>query len=170
MKDVTALFDYRNKVVKLIIKSIKYKNNWGLRKRIAGYLCDEAAEIFSEIALFEGAPPILAPMPMSKREKRKRGFNQCEELAKEMKKLAGSLEISFDILKKVRETGKQADLGKEERAKNVEGSMTAPRQMARGRVVVILDDVYTTGATFSEARRALSAAGAKRVLGLFIAH
>lgn len=180
-KDIVVLFDYQNKIVRLITKFIKYKNNARLRRRVAGFLYEEIIDISSEIAIFEGAPPMLMPMPMSKNEKRNRGFNQCEELVREIKKLGGeNIEVSYNTLKKVRETERQTKLSREERLENVRNSMCVPmtigtasersRGSASGRVVIVLDDVYTTGASLSEARRALLSAGAKRVIGLFIAH
>ncbi|MFH0804371.1 MAG: hypothetical protein V1896_02105 [Candidatus Zambryskibacteria bacterium] len=170
-KDIFVLFDYQNKMVRLIVKAIKYKNNANLRKRIAIYLYEEIVEMSSEIALFEGAPPLLVPMPMSKIEKRKRGFNQCEELVREIKKSGGNnIEVSYNTLKKVRETKRQTELGREEREENVRDSMIATLRQAQGRIVIVLDDVYTTGASLSEARRALLSAGFRRVIGLFVAH
>jgi len=157
--------------VRLIVKSIKYKNNAGLRKRIAGYLYEELLDISSEIALFEGAPPLLVPMPMSKVEKRKRGFNQCEELVREIKKIGGdNIEVSYNTLKKVRETERQTKLSREERMENIKNSMQAENKIIKNKTIIILDDVYTTGASLLEARRALLSSGAKRVIGLFIAH
>ena len=174
MKDIFVLFDYQNKIVRFIVKSIKYKNNASLRKRIAGYLYEETLDISSETALFDGASPLLMPIPMSKKEKMDRGFNQCEELCREIKRLSdNNIEISFSILKKVRETERQAKLSREKRLINIENSMAVPTESVeavRGRVVIILDDVYTTGASLAEARRALLSAGAKRVIGIFIAH
>lgn len=171
-KDIFVLFDYQNKVVRLIVKSIKYKNNANLRRRVAGYLYEEIIDLASEIALFDGAPPLLVPMPMSKKEKRNRGFNQCEELVKEIKKLGEeNIEVSYNTLKKVRETERQTKLSREKRMENVRDSMIA-RSPTSGQIktVIVLDDVYTTGASLSEARRALLASGASRVIGLFIAH
>jgi ComF family protein len=170
-KDLFVLFDYDNKIVRIIVKSIKYKNNASLRKRIAIYLHEEIVDLASEIALFEGTPPLLVPMPMSKMEKRGRGFNQCEELVKEIKKLGGaSIEVSYNTLKKIRETQRQTKLSREERLENIKESMSANNFTVVGRVIIVLDDVYTTGASLTEARRALLAAGAKRAVGLFIAH
>ena len=179
-KDIFVLFDYSHKIVRLIIKSIKYKNNTDIKKRIAIYLYEELMVISSEIALFEGTLPILVPMPMSKKEKRNRGFNQCEEICKEIKKLAGdNIKISYNILKKVRETERQTKLSREARLKNIKNSMTvldfarsrtSGKKMMNNRIVIVLDDVYTTGASLSEARRALISSGARRVIGLFIAH
>ena len=117
-KNIFVLFDYRNKIVRLLVKAIKYKNNENIRKRIAQYLYEDMVDIFSDIALFEGSAPIFMPMPMSKKEKTKRGFNQCEELAREIKKIAGeNLEVRFDALKKVRETERQTNLDKKQPAR-----------------------------------------------------
>jgi len=171
-KNIFVLFDYHHKIVRLIIKFIKYKNNASLRKRIAIYLYEELVDISSEITLFEGAPPLLIPMPMSKKEKRSRGFNQCEELMREIKKLGGdNIEISYNTLKKVRETKRQTKLSREERLENVKDSMAVfDFSKIKNRTVIVLDDVYTTGASLSEARRALTSAGAHHVIGLFVAH
>ena len=171
MKDIFVLFDYQNKIVRFIVKSIKYKNNANLRKRIAIFLYEELLDMTSEIALFEGKTPLLLPMPMSKLEKRKRGFNQCEELCLEIKRLGSqNVEISFSSLKKIQETERQANLDREKRAENVKNSMVADEKAVRNRTIIVLDDIYTTGATITEARRALLSAGARRVIGLFIAH
>lgn len=171
LKDIFVLFDYQNQIIRFIVKSIKYKNHIGLRKRVAVYLYEELLDISSDIILFEGALPLILPMPMSKKEKRERGFSQCEELAKEIKKLGGqNISVSFDALKKIRETERQTKLSREERLSNMQNCMIAVPKQIQGRTIIILDDVYTTGASFLEARRALLAAGAKQVSGLFIAH
>jgi len=171
IKDIFVLFDYQNKIVRLIVKSIKYKNNANLRRRVATYLYEEIVDISSEVTLFEGSAPLLVPMPMSKKEKRNRGFNQCEELAREIKKMGESnIEVSYNTLKKTRETERQTKLSREERALNVMDSMEADSKITKNKIIIVLDDVYTTGASFSEARRALLASGARRIIGIFIAH
>jgi len=177
--DIVVLFDYQNKIVRTLVKAIKYKNNASLRRKLAGFLYEEIMELAVDIALFGGGIPLLVPMPMSKLEKRAKGFNQCEELCKEIKKIGGlparageNINVSYNTLKKIRETERQTTLSRKEREKNVCDSMTvAP--YPRGdppRTVIVLDDVFTTGATLREARRALSQAGVQRVIGIFIAH
>lgn len=170
LKDIFVLFDYHHKIVRLIIKSVKYKNNANLRKRVAVYLYEELLDMSSEIALFEGSPPLLVPMPMSKKEKRNRGFNQCEELVREIKKMGGeNIKVSYNTLKKVRETKRQTKLSREERLLNIQNSMKTDSKL-KNKTIIVLDDVYTTGASISEARRALLLSEARHVIGLFIAH
>jgi len=187
-KDCMAIFDYENKTIKSIVKSVKFKNNLLMKRRVASYIYDEILSLSSDVELFFGSPPIIIPMPMSKKEKKERGFNQCEEIALELKRIAGSnLKIEFGILKKIRNTQRQVKLNRDERLKNLYKSMCVflkseatiktqhPERnegeyFLKNRVVIVFDDVYTTGATFGEARRALLASGAKKVFGLFLAH
>lgn len=170
MADIHVLFDYGNKVVKTIVKSIKYKNNYNLKKRIAEYFYEEIITLSEDISLFDGSPPLVLPMPMSKNERRKKGFNQCEEFCREIEKIGNKdIEISYNILKKIRETKRQTTLDRAERLLNVKNCMQA-EDIIKNRTIIVLDDVYTTLASFREAERALKIAGAKRVIGLFIAH
>ena len=107
-----------------------------------------------------------------KKEKRERGFNQCEEILSELENsLKNTCDIEYNVLIKVRDTERQTKLKKKERLKNVSNSMIVTNnELIKGRTVIIFDDVFTTLSTFEEARRALNKSGAKKILGLFIAH
>lgn len=167
---VEALFDYREDRVRTIIKAIKYKGNMGAVKRMALYLHQAIVEFASDLALFEaGNAIVIVPMPISDKRRAERGWSQCELLCKEVEKLCDqSISIRFDILKKMKDTKKQTDLKREERLNNVKDSMKA--RFIENPLVIVVDDVYTTGATFREARKALRLAGVKKVAGFFIAH
>src|SRR3989344_3329712 len=99
---VTILFDYQNKMVRALVKAMKFKNNLNVRQLLSEMLYEEFVNLASDTALFEGSYPILLPMPMSKDEKKGRGWNQCEELAREIQKMAGNqIKTHFNILQKI---------------------------------------------------------------------
>jgi predicted amidophosphoribosyltransferase len=91
---------------------------------------------------------------------RSRGYNQAAELAQALAR-SGGFPLGLDVLRRSRETGAQSDLPPESRAANVRGAFQA-RGVA-GRRVLLVDDVFTTGATLGAAAEALVAAGAQSV-------
>ena len=98
-----------------------------------------------------------------------RGFNQAESLAR---CLGRELKVPHRsrILKRVRMTRPQSELKRDERRDNVHGAFRAsPTRDLKGATVLLVDDILTTGATCSEAARALRAAGGKRVVVAVIA-
>ncbi len=173
LSNVNVLFDYQSRTVKSLIHLLKFKNNMRVRKFFALCLSDTLTSLSSDMMLFENRRAIIVPVPMSKNELRGRGFNQMEELLSEVNKISGgNLNIRYDILEKIRETPRQTHLGREERNKNICNSMRIKRgaeDQAKDQIFIVVDDVYTTGATFDETRRALSAA-CKDCIGVFLAH
>jgi ComF family protein len=98
-----------------------------------------------------------------------RGFNQAESLAR---CLATELQLPHRsrILKRVRRTRPQSELKRDERRDNVHGAFRArPAADLKGATVLLVDDILTTGATCSDAARALKAAGAARVIVAVVA-
>lgn len=174
-KDAYNLFDYGNKAVRKIVWSIKYKANPEMISRIASYIYEEMFALAEDEILFDGIHKItVVPISSNRTRMREKGFNQCEMLLKAVEKISkNSNENFFDfrcgLLQKTKDTPKQAGLKREERLQNVKNSMQSSALPA-GSVVFVIDDVYTTGATFDEARRALLDAGAKKVFGFFVAH
>jgi len=105
--------------------------------------------------------------PTSMLRRLKRGYDQSACLARE---LAILLDIPAErTLRKIRHTKKQSDLTAFERAKNVKGSYRAYEDVAAGRNILVVDDVYTTGATMQECMKMLKDAGASSCIGATIA-
>jgi ComF family protein len=102
----------------------------------------------------------LIPVPLGPRRLRARGYNQSERMAAALSDALG-LRVRTDLLARRRDTRTQTALTPEARQANVAGAFEA--HGARGLACVLVDDVFTTGATLAEAALALHAAGAARV-------
>jgi ComF family protein len=102
----------------------------------------------------------LIPVPLGSRRLRARGYNQSERIAAALGRDLG-LPVRSDVLQRVRETPTQTALTPEARHANVAEAFRAPA--VQGLRLVLVDDVFTTGATLVAAGAALAAAGAARV-------
>lgn len=173
---VFALFDYRHPSVKRAIWLMKYKGKRDLAKIFAGALYGRILEEVADLAVMENfSKPLLVPIPLSGARKRERGFNQTELMAGallELDKENKILELENSVLIKPRETPHQARIeNRSERLKNIVGSFAVQSgDKVRGRNVILLDDVTTTGATLEEAKKVLQQAGARKVVAFTVAH
>ncbi|MBI1974681.1 MAG: ComF family protein [Candidatus Zambryskibacteria bacterium] len=177
-KDIFAIFDYSHPTVKKIVWEIKYRGNKIIADKAAEIIHDVIKHEFAEISLFhsgwqETLIP-LVPVPSSKERRRERGWNQTELItAKIMDKDMGHTFAHFPKqLIKIRHTQSQTETSsKNARLENIKNSMSIiDEQVFKGKNVLIIDDVFTTGATFAEARRVLKLAGAKQILCVAFAH
>jgi len=105
--------------------------------------------------------PVLVPVPLGRARRRERGYNQCDHLASAIAGQTGG-RVRFDLLERSRETARQTGLHPDARRSNTDGAFRA-RRMAPGGRLVLVDDVFTTGATLVGAAAALLAVGAQQV-------
>lgn len=165
---VSSAFFYQNKNAKAFIRLLKYQNNKRIGRIAGNALSEMLLSHMEEKFFFRGDKSILiVPIPMSVKERRLRGWNQAEELAKEVC-TRGEFADFFEyapILEKIRETKRQTEMRtKREREENLRGAFgIAPHAQVKGKTIFLIDDVTTTGATLQEARKTLIENGAKEV-------
>ena len=117
-----------------------------------------------------GEIDLFVPVPLHLHRLRERGFNQALLLAEELSRRTGIGHLKRALRKRER-TSPQVHLRGAEREKGVKGSFSVAREGdVEGKNIVLLDDVYTTGATVNECSKVLLAAGALRVDVLTLAH
>lgn len=104
----------------------------------------------------------LVPVPLHWKRERERGFNQVELIAKVLSRY---FEIPvINALQRIKETQPQFDLPREERLRNVVGAFKiSDPKLVYNKRILLLDDIYTTGATVAECCRVLKIGGARRV-------
>ncbi|MBI3631619.1 MAG: ComF family protein [Candidatus Staskawiczbacteria bacterium] len=112
---------------------------------------------------------VLIPIPLDIKKLKKRGYNQAEELAKELSKIL-QVPILLDILIKTKTTPSQIELSGKEREQNLKGAFAIkkPFALTQGKKIFLVDDVYTTGSTMEECARILKDSGAKQVWGITV--
>jgi ComF family protein len=144
--------------LRVVIHELKYRG----RRRAAAPLAELLGREPRVRDVLRGAD-VLVPVPLHPRRRRERGFNQAELLAVELGRRA-AIPVSPGSLVRRIDTSSQAGLTAARRRANVTGAFAVRHQSrVAGRVIVLVDDVYTTGATARACARALRAAGAVEV-------
>lgn len=155
-RGVTSLLPYDDPEVRAVLWEAKFHMNDHATSLLAAAL----ASYLDKKSLRDC---ILIPIPLSSTRLRERGYNQCERIADEAVRILPGIERT-SLLKKIRETAPQTTQKRNARLQNLTHAFLAhiPDDM-REKHLVVIDDVYTTGATLTEARRALRDAGATHI-------
>ncbi len=169
-----AAASYGDETMRTLIHHLKFR---GVRSA-----AEPLAAIMAEYLLKTGidcAGYCIIPVPLSAKRERERGFNQSELIGKILaghlaipnfsrgKSGGHSASLETKILVRIRHTPPQSSTeNAREREMNVRGCFAAPPDSLRGKNIILIDDVTTSGATFFEAARAVKNAGAKKIIAL----
>ena len=135
---------------------------FGNKKYISAELAKMMTDTFIEE---EMCADVVTFVPMTAKEIKERGYNQSELLAEEVAKRL-NLPITSTVLK-IKETDKQKRLTAKERRENLKGVFAvADKTAIKGKRILLVDDVITTGATVNECSAVLKKAGATKVSSL----
>lgn len=168
---IHSIFCYKASFVKNLIELVKYRGNKKVIDKCGEILYREITKIYG----FDDAGTkkfTLIPIPSSNKRRREKGFNQCELLCEAVLKNNPDL---FDYQKKVliktKHVISQTKLKRKERLKNLTGSMFIKNpELIKDKEIILIDDVWTTGATTNEAIRVLREVGVKKVFVFTLAH
>ena len=181
LTDLYFALNYQKPLIKNLIKLFKYEPFVkDLSKTLSSLIlshfrCLENSPefILEHFQLLDNKPNysdfVLFPVPLERSRLKWRGFNQAEEIAREISSFL-KIPLVLDCLVKTKETLPQVELAKETRKENIKGvfSCFCPEKI-KGRKILLVDDVFTTGATLEEAAKVLKTAGAKEIIGLVVA-
>jgi len=148
-----SIYAYEGKV-RVAVHELKYK--WAVM--LGPFLGGVMAEALEGC---DFTADMLVPVPLHKKKLRKRGFNQSVVLASNIS-TRFSLELNITNLVRVRPTPSQVGLTGEQRRANMAGAfMVRDAEIFKGKGIILVDDVFTTGATVAECAKVLKRAGAR---------
>jgi len=170
LEGLTCLWAYEGIARKLITKA-KYSGQFDvLEFLISNFPFDSAqGEQFFYFKKFLETNPIIVPVPLHPKREKERGFNQATIVASLIANRY-SLVVK-NLLTRVKDTGRQVGKKREERLKAMSGAFELSRDTPYviPNTILLVDDVWTTGATLRECAKVLRRGGAKQVWGLVLA-
>lgn len=151
-----ALWEY-DENIKRAIYGFKYSN----KRYYARFFADEVYRRFQkEISSWEAE--VIIPVPLHSTKKKIRGYNQAELISVELSKLSG-IPIDSQILIRSKNTLPQKEFNDKERLNNIEKAFQITENGVKYKKVILVDDIYTTGATLDECTKVLKGAGVEWV-------
>lgn len=156
---IRSVFFYEG-VIRQAVLGLKYRHMKALSHTLSGFLLEK---------LPERPFDIVVPVPLHRNRLYQRGYNQSALLARDVAEQA-SLALGETSLARLRETPPQArTLSRRERLSNVDGAFACVGDSLKGKRVIIIDDVFTTGATLDACAKAARDGGALEAWGLTVA-
>lgn len=145
-------------VSRTLVLGFKHADRLDLTPLVVSWMQSAGSELMADAQ-------VIVPVPLHPRRLYRRRYNQAAILANALG-VAGDIDVAIDGIKRVRHTVSQGGLGRNARERNLRRAIapdSATRTQVHGRRVLLIDDVFTTGATANACTRALLTAGASQV-------
>ncbi len=172
---IVAAYDYRDPLIKKAIWNLKYYHRKTLGRKLGEILYDSLLEEVSDLQILtKGQAISVIPVPLSRTRRKMRGYNQAEVIARGFCESEKSkvFELKRDIISKKVNTLPQARItNRTLRLKNIHDAFEINNaDQIKGKTIIVIDDVTTTGGTITEIMKLLKVHGAKKVIGFAVAH
>jgi len=152
-------------VLKEVIHKFKYQSKDFLALGLSEFLIQQSKKKFNWAEIDQ-----IVPVPLHKKSERRRGYNQAKLLAEKVAFHFNKPLISTNLVR-IRKTKAQMDLPREKRLINlVDAFAIINPSVFKGKNILLIDDVCTTGSTIEECAKTAKKAGAKKIFGLVLAH
>lgn len=148
-----------------VMKTAMYRFKYSNRRIYAKIFAKDAVDSYA-LWINSVDPDIIIPIPMYRKKERKRGYNQATEFAKELSKQV-NIPIESNTLVRIKDTTPLKSLNPSERKKNLKNAFIFRKNVVQYENALLIDDIYTTGATMDAAAYVLKKSGVKRVYGLY---
>ena len=159
-----SLFSYEGRIKDMLLR-YKFGNQPYLQEGLGNFILQD-----KKSCGFLKNYDIIIPVPISKKRKKQRGYNQSELLVRTLAKEMVNLQPMIGILQKQKDTVAQSLLTKQQRKTNLIGAyFVKHKEKITGKKILLLDDIFTTGSTVSECSKVLLEAGAQTIDVLTIA-
>jgi ComF family protein len=159
--DATVALAVYEEPLRAVLHKLKYRNGWRLAPSLGAMAAVRLAPFLGK------GYPVVTFVPMHRRKRKARGYDHAEKLAAGTARALG-LPLCR-LLERTRATKAQSSLDPSGRRRNVKGAFRPVGGELKGREVILVDDILTTGSTLSECARALKKAGAGRITACVIA-
>ena len=155
---MTFMVGWQDEVVGRLVKEYKYQSVRALA-RVLAELLDDSLPVFGERA-------VVVPLPTVARHVRQRGLDHTDKIARELAKMRGfEVERVLERNKDGVQVGAKADL----RKKQAKEAYQVVKKVDKKKIYLLLDDVWTTGASILEAGKLMQKAGAERIVAVVLA-
>ncbi len=167
-KNFWTIFCYKDKLVKEMMWQMKFNGQKRYAEFFGKYLYEKIIKIINTNSKY-----LLIPVPIHKKRRKERGFNQCEWLCEEILKFDRKQNFTYEPnnLQRVIYKQKQSWSSKKQRVKNISGVFVVSEpETITNKSIIVIDDVLTTGATLEEIIKTISNYKPKEILVFTVAH